>query len=274
MKSHPKRRFGQHFLRDTGILARLEREINPLPTDSIIEIGAGDGSLSVKVAPSAGRFCALEVDDDQIPSLEGALAPYSNSTVIHGDILEMDLEQLLRDMQLDAANTRLIGNLPYNIASAIIHRCLRLREPVRDMIYMVQLEVAQRIISSPHSRAYGVLSVDCQHRADVRLLFKVSPACFCPRPKVMSAVVQIRPRGIQAGTPLDRAFDDVVKAAFAHRRKTLENSYRRHPAIGPIAGALLESAGVQGTRRAEDLSVAEYERLAHAFIGLASDANQ
>ncbi len=268
MKVYPKRRFGQHFLRDTGILTRLERLIQPSPRDCVIEIGAGDGALSQRIAPFVSRFQAVEVDADQMPSLQAVLAPYPHAKAIQADILGLDLGPLLSESRLDCQRTRFVGNLPYNIATAVIHQLLRLTIPVWDMTFMVQLEVAQRIVASPGSRAYGYLSVDCQHRADARLSFKVSPACFAPRPKVMSAIIILRPRGPDAAENLDVAFDDLVKAAFAHRRKTLANSLRRHPGIGPIAECLLERAEIDGGRRAEDLSVQDYEKLALAYCRL------
>jgi len=268
MKAHPKRHFGQHFLRDTGILGRLERLIQPASTDYIVEIGAGDGGLSRRIAPSAGRFLALEIDADQMPALREAIASSPRAMALNADVLELDLEELLGDTHPDALRTRLVGNLPYNIASAIIHRSLRLQLPVLDMTFMVQLEVAQRIISPPRSRAYGYLSVDCQHRADVRMVFKVPPACFVPRPRVMSAVIQLRPRAPHPASRQDLAFDDLVKAAFGYRRKTLENSLRRNPNLGPVCAALLKRAEIDGSRRPEDLSVAEYEHLARAYCGL------
>ncbi len=269
MRPHAKRQFGQHFLRDTGILNRIERLIQPAPTDCIVEIGAGDGSLSQRIAPSAGHYLAIEVDDDLIPALSLALAPYAKTEVLQADILDMDLGGLIRARGFDPGSTRLIGNLPYNIASPIIRASLRLTTPVRDMTFMVQLEVAQRITSSPGSRAYGYLAVDCRHRADVRMMVKVPPACFSPRPRVMSAVIQLRPRGVPTGTGFDMAFDDLVKAAFSHRRKTIENSLRKHEQFGLVAVQLLERADIEGKRRAEELSVEEYERLAATYCALA-----
>ncbi len=264
MKSHPKKRFGQHFLRDTGILGRLERLIQPASTDCIVEIGAGDGALSCRLAPAVKCYVALEVDGDLMPDLLAALAPHHNANALHADVLALDMEELIADSGFDPSRTRLLGNLPYNIASEIVRRSLRLRQPVLDMIFMVQLEVAHRIVSPPGSRAYGYLSVDCQHRADVRMLLKVPPACFAPRPAVTSAVVQLRPRKRGLDPEADVIFDALVKAAFAHRRKTLENSFRLNPIFEAAAAQFLEQAQIEGKRRAEDLTVSEYECLALA----------
>jgi len=262
MKPPPKKRFGQHFLRDTGILDRLERVIRPSAEDYMVEIGAGDGTLSVRLARSAGRFTAIEVDSDQMPALESTLAQFPGAKAMQGDILGIDLDAFLSDSYGESRRVRFAGNLPYNIATAIIHRLLRLKKPVVDMTFMVQLEVAQRIVASPGSRTFGYLSLDCQHRSEVGICMKVAPACFVPRPKVMSAVLTFKPRGVSSDTKLDICFDDLVKAAFAHRRKTLSNSLRRHPGFGPVAESLLMEAGIDRLRRAEDLSLSEYERLA------------
>ncbi len=272
MKPPPKKRFGQHFLRDTGILCRIERLIQPAREDLVAEIGAGDGALSLHIAPAVSRLLAIEIDPDQVCSLQSVLAPFPCAEAIQADILQLDLDALLSEWSRDARDIRLVGNLPYNIATAIMHQCLRLKNPIRDMTFMIQLEVAQRVVAAPGSRVYGVLSVDCQHRADVRLAFKVPPACFSPRPKVMSAIVVLKPHGIAADTDLETSFDSLVKAAFGYRRKTLANSLRRHAAFGPVSERLLTAAGIDGERRAEDLSVRDYEHLALTYERLFNPA--
>jgi 16S rRNA (adenine1518-N6/adenine1519-N6)-dimethyltransferase len=272
MKLHPKKRFGQHFLRDTGILRSIERLIKPAREDFVVEIGAGDGALSLLIAPVVSRLLAIEIDRDQVCPLESILAPFPFAEAVQADILQLDLEALLSARSRDESDIRIVGNLPYNIATAIMHRCLRLKNPIRDMTFMVQLEVAQRVVAAPGSRTYGYLSVDCQHRADVRLAFKVSPACFSPRPKVMSAIVVMKPRRIAADTDLEISFDGLVKAAFAHRRKTLANSLRRHVVFGTVSERLIMAAGIDGGRRAEDLSVGDYEHLALTYERLSHPA--
>ena len=238
--------------------------------DCIVEIGAGEGELSKRFAPLVARYLAIEIDADRIVPLREALAQWAHAKIIQGDILEMDLMSLLNDVIRTNLRLRLIGNLPYNVATAIIQKLLRLPAVVHDMVYMVQLEVAQRIIAPPGSRAYGYLSIDCQHRADISLAFKVSPACFVPRPKVMSAVVTFRPRGVDAGSTADSHFDDLVKAAFAHRRKTVANSLRRNPKFGPLAGKMLEMAEIEERRRPETITIDEYRRLAQIHFHLSN----
>jgi 16S rRNA (adenine1518-N6/adenine1519-N6)-dimethyltransferase len=261
-----KKRFGQHFLRDTGVIDRISRLILPSADDVFLDIGAGDGALSLRLAPEAAQLLAIEIDADCIPNLEEALAPYPSATVIAGDILQLKLEELLSPQLLPDKKLRIAGNLPYNISTAIIEKMLHAALPIADMTFMVQLEVAERITAMPGTRDYGYFSVDCRHHADVRFAFKVSPACFVPRPKVGSAMVTFRPKPSPLAPELESDFEAICKAAFSYRRKTLENSLSRHPVFGKTAALLLKNAGIDGSRRAEQLSVAEYEDLARAFF--------
>ena len=261
----PKKRLGQHFLRDKGVIDRIVRWIHPGPGDLILEIGAGDGALSRGLASQAGCLLAVELDLDCVPRLEAELAPFESATVVSGDILRLDLRALLSGHLAPGLQLRIAGNLPYNIASAILERLFHAGLPVVDMFFMVQLEVAQRVLAKPGSRQYGFLSVNCQHHADVRMGFQVSPACFVPRPQVGSATVSFKPRASPLDPALEPGFEALAKAAFSYRRKTLANSLARHPVLGKITAALLRHAGIDGTRRAEALSVAEYERLAQTF---------
>lgn len=256
-----KKRFGQHFLRDTGTLDRIVRLIAPSAHDTVLEIGAGDGALSTRLAPRVSRLLAVEKDVECIPLLKGALERFSSATVLEGDILCLDIRELLGPHS-GTSTIRIVGNLPYNIATTIIDNLLALDLAAADMTFMLQLEVARRITAPPGNREYGLLSVNCQHRADVRLAFTVSPACFVPRPRVSSAMVVLRPFARRWETGMEERFREILSAAFGYRRKTVMNSLRRHPRLGPVAGELLDKAGIDGSRRAEGLTVQEYERLA------------
>jgi len=268
-----KKRFGQHFLRDTGVLDRIVRMIAPSDRDSFLEIGAGDGALSVRLAPLVSRLFAVERDPECIPMLKNALQPFPSATVVEDDILKMDIGGLL-DPHSGESAMRVAGNLPYNIATTVIENLLALHPAAADMTFMIQLEVARRVTAAPGSREYGLLSVSCQHRADVRLAFTVSPACFVPRPRVTSAIVVFDPSERRWDKCLEDRFRVVLGAAFGYRRKTLLNSLRRHPLIGPVAEELLNKAGIDGGRRAEELSVQEYEHLAVAFSNLAGNIGE
>ncbi len=262
-----KKRFGQHFLRDTGVIDRIVRWIQPSPGDIFLDIGAGDGSLSRRLASAAAKLLAIEIDSECIPVLEETLKPFPSAAVIPCDFLQLDLAELAVRYLRPGKQFRIAGNLPYNAGTAIIEKLLHAEVPVQDMHFMLQLEVAQRITAVPGSRQYGYLSVDCQHHAAVQLGFRVSPACFVPRPQVSSSMVSIRPKHPAPDRAIEKVFEVLAKAAFSYRRKTIANSLARHPVLKSIALSLLERAGIDGSRRAEDLSVREYELLAKIYHG-------
>ena len=260
-----KKRLGHHFLKDTGVLDRIVRWIEPTSAHVFIEIGAGTGALSIRLAEKAGALAAVELDADCIPILEKTLAPFDSAAVVHADILSLDLTYTVGEYLRQGKKLRLAGNLPYNIGTAIIEKMLRADIPIEAMFFMLQLEVAERILAQPETREYGVLTVLCRHKAEARMGFKVSPACFVPRPKVMSAVISLHPKPRDKNADWEDAFEELVKACFAHRRKTLANSLSQSVRFGGITGELLEKAVINGTRRAESVSVSEYERLADIY---------
>lgn len=260
-----KKRLGQHFLRDRGVIDRIVRWIQPGREDLFLDIGAGDGALSQSLAPLVSRLLAVELDDECVPYLASALSGFPSATVIHGDILRLDLPHLLAPYLAPDTRLRIAGNLPYNIATVIIEKMLRLELPISDMRFMVQLEVAERITAGPGTRDYGYFSLLCQHFSATQFGFKVSSGCFVPRPKVSSAMVSFQLKPKTWVPSLESDFTALGKAAFAHRRKTLANSLSRHPVLGSMASRLLESAGVDGSKRAEQLTVSEYERLAQTY---------
>jgi len=262
MRQAAKRRFGQHFLRDTGIAGKIAALVAAGPESAVLEVGAGDGALTAHLVPNACRFAAVEIDADHWETLEALLAPAPSARLIRGDFLSLDLGRLARELKGSAGRFVITGNLPYNIATPIIDRCLRLDPRPDLLVFMLQREVAQRITAIPNTREYGLLSVFVQHRAQARLAFRVSSACFVPRPRVESAVVTLHPKPQRFPASLDDAFDEVVRASFAHRRKTLVNSLKRDHLLACNAGRLLERAGLDGSRRAESLTLDEFERLA------------
>jgi 16S rRNA (adenine1518-N6/adenine1519-N6)-dimethyltransferase len=260
-----KKRFGQHFLRDTGVLDRIVRWIHPSREELFLDIGAGDGALSTRLAPEVSCLLAIEIDSDRIPLLQTSLAAHATATVIPGDILQLDLEELVAPYLQPGGKLRIAGNLPYNISTVIIEKLLHTNLPILDMTFMVQLEVAQRITAVPGTREYGYFSVECQHHADARFGFKVSPACFVPRPKVVSAMVAFRPKTSALDSAVEPDFEIITKAAFSYRRKTIDNSLSRHPSLGSLSRQLLKRAGIDGSRRAEQLSVQDYEHLTRTY---------
>lgn len=262
MKILAKKRFGQHFLRDTGIIDRIVRLINPMPDDLVLEIGAGDGALSTRLGSRVSRLLAVEVDRDCLDPLNTALAGIESAVIIGQDILSLDLADLFLKYGQPNQRIRIVGNLPYNIASVIISKLLHSGLAISDMIFMLQLEVAQRLIASPGTKEYGFFSVECQHLSSTRLVFKVPAACFVPRPQVVSAMVTLQPLNSSCDPVVEEYILTLTKAAFAYRRKTLANSLAQDDNLAPIAEELLCAAGIDGSRRAEQLSVQEYEHLA------------
>ncbi len=242
----------------------MEQSIQPAPNDLMIEVGAGAGALSARLAPKVFRLLAIEIDNDLIPALRQTLAASPNAEITGQDILTADLERLIIPHLSLASRLRFCGNLPYNIATAVISKVLDQQLPILDMTFMVQLEVAQRIVAAPGSRDYGFLSVFCQHRCATKMGFRVPPSSFVPRPKVYSAVISLQPRGIP-DPELEETFLMVTKAAFAYRRKILRNSLVRHVDLAPLAERLLSMSGIDGNLRAENLSVSDYELLARTW---------
>jgi 16S rRNA (adenine1518-N6/adenine1519-N6)-dimethyltransferase len=207
------------------------------------------------------------MDVDCIPILESKLSPYKSAVVIAADFLRLNLVDLLSGYGRADQSLRIAGNLPYNIGTAIIDILLHAGLLIEDMHFMLQLEVVQRITATPGSRDYGYLSVNCQHHCEVRMGFKVPPACFVPRPQVSSATISFRPKHSEKmDAEFERHFEAIAKAAFSHRRKTLANSLGKSTFYGKICKELLARAGIDGSRRAEALSVPEYEHLTEMYL--------
>jgi 16S rRNA (adenine1518-N6/adenine1519-N6)-dimethyltransferase len=265
MKSQPKKRLGQHFLKQPGVLDRIIDYLGPSSEDLFLEIGAGHGELSSRLAPRVGKLIAVEIDTDCIPALTRTLADSPSAIIEHGDVLSLNPVRLLPRHMKAESNLRVAGNLPYNIATAIVERLLELPLAIKDMTFLVQLEVAERITAAPRTRQYGYFSVLCQHLADVRIGFKVQPGSFFPPPKVTSAIVTLRPLRPGPRTLSDHDLKSLVKASFTHRRKTLLNSLKRDPRFGQICESLISLAGMDPGRRAEELTVKEYEHLAVVY---------
>jgi 16S rRNA (adenine1518-N6/adenine1519-N6)-dimethyltransferase len=211
------------------------------------------------------RLIAVEIDRDCIAPLELVLGAHPNVTIVRGDILDLDLKALAETYLKSKQRLRIVGNLPYNLGTAIIERLLQLRLPIEEMVFLLQLEVAERITASPGSHPYGFFTIYCHHHCEARMGFRIGPACFVPRPKIISATVTLKPSPTRWDPDLEESFEELVKAAFAHRRKTLANSLRYHTGIRAFADEMLRKAGIDGSVRPERLTVSEYERLARVY---------
>jgi len=238
----PRKRFGQHFLHDAGVVRRIVEAIAPAADDFIVEIGPGEGVLTYPLAERAARLEAIEIDRD----LAAALA--AGRIKVHvADALEFDFDRLPQGV-------RIVGNLPYNISTPLLFRLARCAQRVRDLHFMLQREVVERMVAQPSTAAYGRLSVMLQARFRMQMLFRVAAGAFRPPPRVESAVVRMTP----LAEPLDRAaprFADLVRRAFSARRKTLRN------ALG-LAAQDLAALGIDPRLRPENLAPQDYVRIA------------
>ncbi len=251
----PRKRFGQHFLHDRGVVARIVAALAPQAGDHVVEIGPGTGALTRELLARVTRLDAVELDRDLIARLESEF-PADKLTLHQGDALKFDFCQLMQE----GRKLRLVGNLPYNISTPLLFHLLDQAGCIKDMLFMLQKEVVQRMSAAPGGKDYGRLSVMIQYRCAVEKLFDVAPGAFTPPPKVDSTVVRLVPH---AAPPV--AVDDperfalLVRAAFASRRKTLRNNMR-----GLLSTEDMLALGIDPVRRAETLSLAEFASLSNA----------
>jgi 16S rRNA (adenine1518-N6/adenine1519-N6)-dimethyltransferase len=256
-----KRRLGQHFLLDLNLTARIARAAGPLEGVSVIEVGPGPGGLTrALLAERPARLVAIERDRRCLPALDELAAAYPGRLrVVLADALEIDAATLCPPPR------KIVANLPYNVATALLLRWLDQIQGFQSLTLMFQAEVADRLAAVPRGPAYGRLSVLTQWLCRVRPLFSLPPRAFTPPPKVSSTLVQLAPR-TEPSYPADKAtLERVTAAAFGQRRKMLRTSLKR---LGVDTPALLAAAGVAPTARAEELDIAQFCALARALAGL------
>ena len=255
-----KKSLGQNFLLDLNLTARIARAAGPLDGVEVVEIGPGPGGLTrALLAAGARRVIAVERDDRAIAALAEISARYPGRLeVVAGDALDFDPRGLI------GAPARVVANLPYNIATALLVSWLTLEPwpPWYDrLVLMFQREVAERIVAAPGSKSYGRLSVLVGWRCEARILFDVAGSAFVPPPKVTSSLVEVVPRARPLACER-RALERVTEAAFGQRRKMLRQSLK---SLGADTSALLESAAIEATARAEDIPVEGFVALARAL---------
>ena len=229
----PRKRFGQHFLHDPRVLAHIVDELSPSETDHVVEIGPGEGALTHRLIDRVGELEVIEIDRDLAARLEGV-------KVYQADALEFDYS-------IFPKGVRLVGNLPYNISTPLLFHLARYADRVRDMHFMLQLEVVERMVAKPSTPEYGRLSVALQARFAMKKLFNVGSGAFRPPPKVDSAVVRLEPL-----SEILQINEELLRRAFSARRKTLKNA---------LPGVDFAAAGIDPTLRPENLSPADYARL-------------
>ena len=251
-----RKALGQHFLLDGNLTARIVRGAGDLGGRHVVEVGPGPGGLTrALLATPAASICVVEVDPRAIAAMAELAATDARLRVIEGDALVLDLRPLAPEPR------QIVANLPYNIATPLLIGWLRQAAAWEGMTLMFQQEVAERICAEPDSPAYGRLSVLTQWVCGTTLLLRIPPDAFWPPPKVWSAVVGLKPRTAQPAPDLFAAMERLTAAAFGQRRKMLRGSLK------PLGGAaLLARAGIDPERRAETLTIAEFDQLARLTL--------
>ena len=272
LMSFAKKRLGQHFLVDGRVAARIVAALGARADETVIEIGPGRGALTTLLVEQAGHVVAVEFDRELITELRARFGARPNFTLVEGDALAVDYCALVAP----AAHARVVANLPYNIATAILQRLLAARHCLTELVLMLQREVVARMVAPPGAHERGYLSVLVEAYCETDVLFDVAPGAFRPAPKVWSTVVRLR---LREHAPLDERdaalLWQLVSAGFAQRRKTIHNNLRQAPT--PLreridarggADALLAAAAIDPRRRAETLTLAEWLSLTHVLAGV------
>ena len=254
MAPRPRKRFGQHFLHERSVIERLLAVIGPRSGETLVEIGPGEGALTLPLLERVGVLHVIELDRDLAARLPQRAAGRGRLIVHQADALAFDFAALAPGQRV-----RIVGNLPYNISTPLLFHLADQADVIEEMVFMLQKEVAERLAAHPRTKAYGRLSVTMQWRFEVERLFDVAPGAFRPPPKVQSSVIRLQPRR-QPAQPADPGhFQRLLKAAFVQRRKTLRNS------LAALAdAAAFARAGVDPGRRAEELTLDEFVRLSDA----------
>ncbi|MCU7905772.1 MAG: 16S rRNA (adenine(1518)-N(6)/adenine(1519)-N(6))-dimethyltransferase RsmA [Candidatus Thiodiazotropha sp. (ex Epidulcina cf. delphinae)] len=260
MNHRPRKRFGQNFLHDPGIIQRIVHAIDPQQDDNLVEIGPGRGAITTELLPLAHHMHVVELDRNLIEPLAHLCASLGELEIHNRDALKFDFNHLA----LPGHPLRVVGNLPYNISTPLLFHLLNQSGRILDMHFMLQKEVVDRMAAAPGGKVYGRLSVMLQARADVTPLFHIGSGAFNPPPKVDSAFVRLQP----CDPPPYRIddwdiFSKLVRQAFSQRRKTLRNS------LGKILSTeAIEVTGIDPGARAEQLSVEDFANLANRVLSV------
>lgn len=260
-----QKKFGQNFLIDTHVLDKIIAAAEIGPDDFVLEIGPGIGTMTQYLAESAREVVAVEIDQNLIPILQDTLSAYDNVTVIHEDILKVDIGKLAEERN-GGRPVKVVANLPYYITTPIIMGLFESDVPLSSITVMVQKEVADRMQTGPGSKDYGALSLAVQYYAEPYIVANVPPNCFMPRPAVGSAVIRLTRHEEKPVEVKNPAFMfQLIRASFNQRRKTLQNGLHNSGELQlskeKIAAAL-ETMGLPAAVRGEKLNLAQFARLA------------
>ncbi len=255
-------KLGQHFLFDKGILGKIADTAEVFGEDCVLEVGPGLGTLTEVLAARACLVAAVELDGALIPRLRGRLAQHPNTTIVHADIMKVDLQAIWQDT-FGGKPFKVVANLPYYITTPVIMRLLESGLPVTSLVVMVQKEVADRLVSTPGGKDYGAISVAVQFRTVAERSFIVPAGAFSPPPRVQSAVLKMVVRQQQPVEVHDMTlFEKTVRGCFAARRKTLRNNVAASFSLGgDEAARLITLAGLDPQGRAEQLDLAKFAAL-------------
>jgi len=248
-------RLGQHFLANESWQERIEDEVH-IDSGMWVEIGAGHGEMTARLAQRAGKLFAVEVDPPLARRLRNVTASFKNVEIVHSDVMAVDFEKLTGGERFSV-----YGNLPYYITSPILHRLFEHADRIAAIHIVIQYEVAVRIVAQPGRRDYGYLSVASQWYGNPEIAFRIPPGAFNPPPKVDSALVSFRMPGERAKIKVsdENAFLDFVKECFAQKRKTLRNNLRKR--LGTRTEEILKAAGLLSDARAEQLTITQFAAL-------------
>lgn len=247
-----RKRFGQHFLTDPGVIDEIIRSIHPTKDDIVVEIGPGQGAITEALASNAGHLHAVELDRDLVAKLRRRYDGNANVTIHEADALTFDFSTL-------GDKLRIVGNLPYNISTPLLFHLLQYRELILDMHFMLQKEVVDRMAAGPGSKAYGRLSIMLGCHLHVESMFDVEPTAFDPPPRVMSAMVRLDPLPTDTFDIRNEAvLSQLVTKAFMQRRKTIRNSLRND-----VEPEDLEAVGIDPGSRPEQVSIEQYIALSN-----------
>jgi 16S rRNA (adenine1518-N6/adenine1519-N6)-dimethyltransferase len=268
----PSRSKGQCFLTDERYVHRIVEAVAPSPDEPILEIGGGEGQLTLPLARAGARVLTVESDPKLVAHLRSAITADLSDRIeiVERDALSLDIDELLATRALE--RVRACGNLPYSVASPILLHLLRGASHFSEMILMFQSEVAERLVAKPGTKAYGFLTVIAQQAAVVRVLFRIPPQAFRPRPRVVSALLRFQLRDGEAPDVGDETlFRALVRGLLTHRRKTIANNIKRLEggAVTPhVLEEAVETLGIDPRRRAETLLVDEFAALSRICASL------
>ena len=251
-----RKRFGQHFLHDPAVIQRIVAALNPQPGQRLVEIGPGRGALTLSVLQQAGSLDVIEVDRDLAALAREQFVGHGELRVHESDALEFDFSALGKDL-------RVFGNLPYNISTPLLFHLIDHAASIHDMLFMLQKEVVNRMTAPPGNKTYGRLTVMLAAAVSAEHLFDVGSGAFKPPPKVDSAIVRLRPHGTPPFAIADHAvFEQVVRQAFSHRRKTLRNAL-----AGLASTEDIVAAGQDPAARPETIDPAGFSAIAEQISG-------